>query len=64
MENIKEKKTAKTDTFEFSGLSSNTKYTILVEIRESATDKYVGTIVKQISTIDANKPELTGFNMI
>ena len=58
----KGEKTAKTDTFEFSGLSSNTKYTILVEIRESATDKYVGTIVKQISTIDANKPELTGFN--
>ena len=58
----KGEKTAKTDTFEFSGLNSNTKYTILVEIRESATDKYVGTIVKQISTIDANKPELTGFN--
>ena len=58
----KGEKTAKTDVFEFTGLSSNTKYTILVEIRESATDKYVGTIVKQISTIDANKPELTGFN--
>ena len=58
----KGEKTAKADTFEFSGLNSNTKYTILVEIRESATDKYVGTIVKQISTIDANKPELTGFN--
>ena len=58
----KGEKTSKADTFEFSGLSSNTKYTILVEIRESATDKYVGTIVKQISTIDANKPELTGFN--
>ena len=58
----KGEKTSKTDTFEFSGLSSNTKYTILVEIRESATDKYVGTIVKQISTIDANTPELTGFN--
>ena len=58
----KGEKTNSEDTFEFSGLSSNTKYTILVEIRESATDKYVGTIVKQISTIDANKPELTGFN--
>ena len=58
----KGEKTAKTDTFEFSGLSSNTKYTVLVEIRNSATDEYVGTIVKQISTIDANKPELTGFN--
>ena len=58
----KGEKTAKTDTFEFSGLSSNTKYTVLVEVRNNATDEYVGTIVKQISTIDANKPELTGFN--
>ena len=58
----KGEKTSKTDTFEFSGLSSNTKYTVLVEVRDSATDEYVGTVVKQISTIDANKPELTGFN--
>ena len=58
----KGEKTAKTDTFEFSGLSSNTKYTVLVEVRNNATDEYVGTVVKQISTIDANKPELTGFN--
>ena len=58
----KGEKTSKNDTFEFSGLSSNTKYTVLVEIRDSSTDEYVGTVVKQISTIDANKPELTGFN--
>ena len=50
-----------TESFEFAGLSSNTKYTILVEVRDSS-DEYVGSIVKQISTIDANKPELTGFN--
>ena len=58
----KGEKTNSEDTFEFSGLSSNTKYTVLVEVRNNATDEYVGTIVKQISTIDANKPELTGFN--
>ena len=58
----KGEKTSKDDTFEFSGLSSNTKYTVLVEVRNNATDEYVGTVVKQISTIDANKPELTGFN--
>ena len=58
----KGEKTSKTDTFEFSELSSNTKYTVLVEVRDSSTDEYVGTVVKQISTIDANKPELTGFN--
>ena len=51
-----------TATFEYSGLSSNTKYTILVEIRNSSTDEYIGTIVKQISTIEANKPEFTGYN--
>ena len=58
----KGEKTSKTDTFEFSGLSSNTKYTVLVEVRDNTTNEYVGTVVKQISTIDANKPELTGFN--
>ena len=58
----KGQKTTATDTFEFSGLNSNTKYTVLVEIRDSTTDEYVGSVVKQISTIDANKPELTGFN--
>ena len=57
----KGQKSTATDTFEFSGLSSNTKYTILVEVRDSS-DEYVGSVVKQISTIDANKPELTGFN--
>ena len=58
----KGQKTTALDTFEFSGLSSNTKYTVLVEIRDSS-DEYVGSVVKQISTIDANKPELTGFNI-
>ena len=57
----KGQKTTATDTFEFSGLNSNTKYTILVEVRDSS-DEYVGSVVKQISTVDANKPELTGFN--
>ena len=57
----KGQKTTATDTFEFAGLNSNTKYTILVEVRDSS-DEYVGSVVKQISTVDANKPELTGFN--
>ena len=51
----KGQKTTASDTFEFSGLSSNTKYTVLVEIRDSS-DEYVESLVKQISTIDANKP--------
>ena len=58
----KGQKTTATDIFEFSGLNSNTKYTVLIEIRDATTDEYVGSMVKQISTIDANKPELTGFN--
>ena len=57
----KGQKTSATDIFEYSGLNSNTKYTVLIEIRNSS-DEYVGSVVKQISTIDANKPELTGFN--
>ena len=57
----KGEKSTSTDAFEFTGLSSNTKYTVLVEIRNSA-DEYVGSVVKKISTIDANKPDLNGFN--
>ena len=57
----KGQKTSSSDTFEFAGLKSNTKYTILVEIRNSS-DEYIGSVVKQISTIDANKPDLNGFN--
>ena len=60
--NYKGENTDSSASFEYSGLNSNTKYTILVEIRNSSTDEYIGTIVKQITTIDANKPELTGFN--
>ena len=58
---FKGKKTNASDTFEYTGLKSNTKYTILVEIRNSSTDEYIGTVSKQISTIDANRPELAGF---
>ena len=49
------------DEFEFSDLNANTKYTILVEIRNTE-DEYIGSALKEISTVDANKPELTGFN--
>ena len=57
----KGEKTTAEDAFEFTGLNSNTKYTILVEIRESSSNKHLGAVLKQISTIDANKPELSGF---
>lgn len=55
-------KTSSEDQYEYINLQSNTKYTIQVEIRNSATDEYLGSVVKQITTIDANKPELEGFN--
>lgn len=58
----KGEKTKAEETFEYTGLNSNTKYTIQIEIRNSTTDEYLGSIVKQIKTIEANKPELTGFN--
>ena len=54
--------TNKDETYEFTGLAGGETYTILIEIRNSSTDAYVGTIVKQIKIVEANKPELTGFN--
>ena len=47
--------------FEYTDLQPKTKYTVLVEIR-NAVDEHIGAIVKQISTIDANKPELGAYN--
>ena len=58
----KGEKTVASDEFEYTDLESNTKYTIQIEIRNSATDEYLGSIVKQVSTIGSNKPELIGFN--
>ena len=51
------------DIFEYADLTANTKYTIQVEIRNSITDEYLGSVVKQINTIDSNRPELIGFNI-
>ena len=49
----KGEKTKAEETFEYTGLNSNTKYTIQIEIRNSTTDEYLGSIVKQIKTIDS-----------
>ena len=53
--------TTATDEYEYTGLTAGTKYTILIEIRNSS-DAYVGTIVKQITTVAPNSPELSGFS--
>ena len=50
------------EVVEFTGLTRNKEYTVLVEIRKEATDEYVGSIVKQITTEEPNIPDLTGFN--
>lgn len=54
--------TTYTEEFEYTGLESGKKYTVLVEVRNSTTDAHLGSVLKQISTVEANKPELIGFN--
>lgn len=54
--------TTATNPYEYTGLTTATLYTILIEIRNSTTDEYIGTITKQVRTVEANKPDLTGFN--
>lgn len=51
-----------TKEHEFKNLKGNTIHTILVEIRDKATDALLGTIVKQGETSKPNNPELSGFN--
>ena len=55
-------KTSAEESYEYINLEANTKYTIQVEIRNNNTNEYLGSIVKQITTIDSNEPELIGFN--
>ena len=58
----KGEKTTASEQFEYTELQANTKYTINIEIRNNTTNEYLGSITKQITTTDANAPELTGFN--
>ncbi len=58
----KKSTTVATEIVEITGLQANKTYTILVEVRNTQTDEYVGSIAKQISTQVANAPDLSGFN--
>ncbi|MCI8482353.1 MAG: hypothetical protein HFJ27_04710 [Clostridia bacterium] len=50
------------DSYEYTGLTSGKKYTVNIIIRNNNTDEYIGSITKQITTIEPNRPDLTGFN--
>lgn len=58
----KHRTTNKNENFEYKGLESGKLYTILIDIRNTETMEYIGSVVKQIKTIEPNKPELLGFN--
>lgn len=58
----KGQKTVVADYFEYTGLSSNTDYIVHIEIRDSTTDEYLGSVTKEVRTTEANPPNLTGFN--
>lgn len=54
--------TNRNENYEYTGLESGKLYTILIDIRNTENNAYIGSIVKQIKTIEPNKPELLGFN--
>ena len=58
----KHRTTNKNENYEYKGLESGKLYTILIDIRNTTTNAYIGSVVKQIKTIEPNKPELLGFN--
>ena len=57
----KEEITDASKEFEYTGLTANTSYTIMVEVRNSAGE-YVGAYAKAVVTEAANVPDLSGFN--
>ena len=58
----KHRTTNRWENYEYTELESGKLYTILVEIRNTANNAYIGTIVKQIKTVAPNPPKLDGFN--
>ena len=54
--------TESNENYAYTDLDANTTYTINIIARNSETDEYVGAITKKVKTVDANKPELWGFN--
>ena len=50
------------EKYVFTGLNANTTYTITIIARNASTNEYVASIVKKLTTIEPNRPDLTGFN--
>ena len=53
--------TNQAENYAYTGLQANTTYTVTIIARKS-DDTYVGGITKKIKTVEANKPDLAGFN--
>ena len=54
--------TSLTENYVYTGLNLNTKYTVNIIVRNKDTDEYIGAITKEVTTIAANEPDLTGFD--
>ena len=50
------------ENYSFKGLKPSTMYTINIIARDGVTKDYVAAITKKVTTIEINKPDLTGFN--
>ena len=50
------------ENYSFKGLKPSTTYTINIIARDGVTKDYVAAITKKVTTIEINKPDLTGFN--
>ena len=54
--------TSSTENYIYTGLNTNTEYTINIIARNADTNGYIGAITKKIKTIEPYAPDLTGFD--
>ena len=59
---LKHKGTDATENYIYTGLEENKEYTVNIIVTNPSTGAFVGAITKKVITIDANEPDLTGFN--
>ena len=50
------------EKYSFTGLDANSTYGITVMVRKASTGEMLGAVSQRVETIEANKPDLTGFN--
>ena len=59
---LKHEGTSATEGYIYDNLEQDREYIVTIIARDSGTNAYVGAYLERIETVEANSPDLTGFN--